>query len=365
MTAMARIWFFVAWLMLVVLFIPVSLKTSAQSGRVTSSPQSKPDPVLTPPVKPLEESEVKPNRPVDIDADVYRLVFPTHYEGYLLNGQHINVGPSTKKNFIQALDEAGALGFKVVSTVGGFPVAFGKRDDVQHEYALFQTKGNFWNKGGFEASYTHLSRQGFQLIAGLDVGERCEDFTPMGEMPYRECVYEDLFLAERQKGVDEPGREHRLAFTGPSFRNKTATALNKQIGDRLNEGYYPTFLLSKFEILLELTGKRNESVDKADVRVVASGSRDDLAKEVNEMAKQGYRLSMVNNKIALMRRNGADATPTSYVWLDATAEDFENQLTQMQEQGAIYLMTYPSDRKVKNKLIFEQKASGDNTRREY
>jgi len=275
------------------------------------------------------------------------------------------VGPSTKKNFIQELDEAGARGFKVVSTVGGFPVALGKRDDVQREYALFLTKGNFWNKGGFEASYTHLSRQGFQLIAGLDVGESCEDFTPMGAMPYRECVYTDLFLAERQKGVDETAREQRLAFTGPSFRNKTATALNKQIGDRLDQGYYPTFLLSKFEILLELTGKQNESVDKADVRVVASGSRDDLAKEVNEMAKQGYRLSMVNKKIALMRRNRADATPTSYVWLDATEEDFENQLTQMQEQGAIYRMTYPSDRRVKNKLIFEQKASGDNTQREY
>ena len=158
MTRIAKICFFVALLMLVVRFTPVSLKTSAQSGRVTSSPQSEPTPVLTPPIKPLEESEAKPNRPVDIDADLYRLVFPTHYEGFLLNGEHINVGPSTKKNFIQELDEAGARGFKVVSTVGGFPVALGKRDDVQREYALFLTKGNFWNKGGFEAHTSEWSR---------------------------------------------------------------------------------------------------------------------------------------------------------------------------------------------------------------
>jgi len=347
----------------VALLMPL-FSASAQSGRIPSSPQSKPSPVLTPPAKPVDVSEATPNRPVHIDADVYKLVFPTYYEGSILKGKPYQLSSSANQNFMKVLDEACTQGFRAVSMVGAFPIAIVKRGESRFEYALFQGVGPFWTKVGFEASYSLLSKQGFHLIDEFLDRRSCKDMTPDEPSSYPLCIDTYMFLVE--KGVNEPVKEQRLAFTGPSFSEKTATALNKQIGDRLAEGYYPTFLLSKFEILLERTGNGDErSVDKSDVKVLASGSRDDIATQVNDMAKQGYRLSMVNNKIALMHRNHANATTTSYVWLDATKQDFETRLTQLQEQDAIYRMAYPSDQGVRNRLIFEQKAVGDSTKREY
>jgi hypothetical protein len=366
MKKMARICLLILWLTLMVHFASLSVKTFAQSGRVPSLAQPFPTPDPTSAAKSQDEPGSNSMARVDPDADLYRLVFPIHYEGSFIKGRPYHAEPSTNENFIKELNEAGAQGFRIVSIVGGFQVALAKRENVQYDYALFLTKGYLWSKVGFESSYSRLSKQGYHLSADLFDGEFCQDMTPDGSTSYPLCTYTDMFLVERPRGFDEPIREQRLAFTGPSIGQKTEAALNKQVGDRLAEGFYPTFLLSKFEILIERASKiEDDSVTKADIQVVASASRDDLATKVNEKAQLGYRLSMVSNKIALMRRKPANATSTSYVWLDATKKDFETRLAQMAEQGAIYRMTYPGDRGLRNKLIFEQKASGDNTKREY
>ena len=90
-----------------------------------------------------------------------------------------------------------------------------------------------------------------------------------------------------------------------------------------------------------------------------------MEKKVAQLAKQGYRLALVNNGIAVMYLTPGAVKPCSYVWLEAKKKDFETQLAQLQARGAVYRMTYPSSEGIENKLIFEQTAAGDGMRREY
>jgi hypothetical protein len=267
---------------------------------------------------------------------------------------------------LKDLNQAGAQGFKVVAMAGGIQAALAKQEKGQYEYAQFQTKGYLWDKVGFEAAYSRLSKRGFHVVADVFGGKLCNDMFPGSGISETVCVYSDTFIVERRTDLDEPLRDQRLAFAGPSFSEKTATALNAQIGSHLAEGFVPTLLLSKFEVLLEQANSGDKRlIDKANLHVVASGHRDDIWNQVNQMAKHGYRLSLVGNRIGLMERNPANATPTSYIWLDATDSDFDKQLEQLQNQGAVYRMTYTSEEGRRDKLIFEQKVDGDNTKREY
>jgi hypothetical protein len=125
-------------------------------------------------------------------------------------------------------------------------------------------------------------------------------------------------------------------------------------------------VFSKWEILLTQTENTEEpSTGSPDVQVVMSLGLKDVKKRVSELAKQGYRLLLVNSGIAVMYRRSDTATPVSYIWLNAKGKEFEKELAQLQAQGAAYRMTYPDEEGKENNLIFEQKAVDDGTRREY
>jgi hypothetical protein len=63
--------------------------------------------------------------------------------------------------------------------------------------------------------------------------------------------------------------------------------------------------------------------------------------KINALARQGYRLSLVNKQVAVMYRRRGPVTPVSYVWVNATNKDFETRLARLQEAGAVYRATYP------------------------
>jgi len=91
-----------------------------------------------------------------------------------------------------------------------------------------------------------------------------------------------------------------------------------------------------------------------------------LETRVNDLAKQGYRLGLTNNQIAVMYRRSDSVGPVSYVWLETKKKEFEKKLMLLQEKGAVYRMKYPNEDGLENKLIFEQKAEDDDgKRREY
>lgn len=348
------------------------LNASAQSGRVVPAPQQ-PTPNPTSRDTLTKQSDARPKLVIDPGADEYKLVFPAGYEGkrfYRMDKERKELARATRSelsNFIEQLNKAGEQGYKLTSAVyRGFPVGIAKYDEVRHEYEGFDTTSNFFFAlGGFGDKYAELSRRGFRLADHFLISKYCEYIDPDNSGMGENCEFIRRFLFEREKGVEKPSL-HVLVGSGPGWRAKPGVELSTRIKEELAQGFYPTSVLSKFEILLEQTTKNDKPLtDKLDVRVVTSSSRDDVKDKVNELAKQGYRLALTNNGIAVMYRNGDPATPVTYVWLKAKDKSFEKQLSRLQESGAFYRMTYPDDDGEEARLVFEQQPVDEGQRREY
>ena len=84
------------------------------------------------------------------------------------------------------------------------------------------------------------------------------------------------------------------------------------------------------------------------------------------MALQGYRLALIHNQVAVMRRSRDTTAQVSYIWLDSLKKKtFERDLARLQDSGAIYRMTYPDGEGAEYELIFEQPSVDAGKRREY
>jgi hypothetical protein len=278
---------------------------------------------------------------------------------------------SRLKNFIEQLNNMGSQGYRLIFVTSGWnPNGVVKLDEVQYEYTWFETTSSFFfSKDGFEKKYAELSKQGYRLFEHFFIHGNCEPMDNDLTSGLETCEYKDLFLLERKKGVERPV-QYGIAFSGPGWKAKMGEVLTPQINEGIAKGLYPTHAFSKFEILLQQPTDKDEfPIDKPDVRVVTSKNfnwgSNDLEKKVNELGKQGYRLDLINHGIAVMYRHGDMTTPVSYIWLDAKKKDFEKQLKKLQEQSAVYRMTYPDKNGIENKLVFEQRVVDDGKRREY
>lgn len=292
---------------------------------------------------------------IDRDSDRYRLV--------LAGGSGSPVA-----NLTEQLNKAGEQCYRFISVVyhwesaSGYrvPIAIVERDDVQHEYASFAVAGQlaFIITGtGFEQKYRELAQRGFHLIDYHLIWVECD----------KDCGDDKEFLLERKKGVETP-TQFILAYSPVANpKARMGPELTEQLKEKQAAGFNPSYVFSKWEILLTKTAKSNEpSSDDPDVQVVTSSFRHDVREKVNDLAKQGYRLVLVNSGIAVMSRRSKDAKSVSYVWLDVDAKDFAKQLVELQGLGAVYQMPYPSREGVtKDKLIFELGAKDQARRREY
>lgn len=343
------------------------LSPAAQSGRVVKKPPA-PTPQSTPPGR----ADVKPN--IDSNSALYKLVFPAEFEGKInfKHGEEVALMDMTRRSrfdeFVKRLNEAGSQGYRLTSFIARYPsVALLKLDETQYEYEWFETNSRFaFFVGGFEARYAELTARGFRLADHSLLSRFCEDIDPDNSVGGEECRFKHLFLVERQKGAGTSGRFERVDSV-PVRGSKPAAELTTQVKERLAEGLYPTSLFSAFEVLVEQPAKGEERpAEEPDVQVVRASSfweRDNLEEKVNEQARLGYRLALVNKGIAVMYRRDEAAAPVTYVWLKATDKSFEKRLAQLQEGGAVYRMTYPDAEGDETRLIFEQGAGGG--RRQY
>jgi hypothetical protein len=351
---------------LAILSATVSLHVSAQSGRSTPPPSVTPSPGPATPGDPTAKSRPR----IDPSAPRYRLVFPTYFEGVFRKGELYYIGDEVNRarlsihdSFIEELNKAGAEGYRLISAAGAFPLAMVELDEVPYEYALFSTTGPMSVKTNFLGIYSWLAKRGYVLFADLLTGSHCEEINLLDSVSATTCTYSDLFLMGRAVGERKAG-EGRLAFAGDGWRQDTGPELTTKIQDRIAQGFYPTHLLSRFEILVEKVENDEQRSSNQEVRVITSGWRDDLKKKVEQLAKQGFRLALVNHGIAVMTRNSG-ATPVSYVWLDARKKNFEQELARLQAQGAAYRMIYPTEEGTQSNLIFEQTGSLGTVRHEY
>jgi hypothetical protein len=332
----------------------VSPAALSQSGKGMPAP-SKP----TPGPETASPNQTKRSFVVDRNAEPYKLVFPTR--------------PGLD-SFSEQLNKAGEQGYKLTSAVYRWqsagknayvaPVGILKLDEVQHEFAWFKTAStSLVAIDGFEQKYRELSQQGFRLVDQLLANAACDDGDPLGIILGGGCTINHLFLLERQKGVERP-KQFRLARSPPrpGFRTKMAAELTAQIKEKLVEGFIPTAVFSAWEILLTHADNSDDLIDNPDVRVVTSF---DVRGRVNDLAKQGYRLVLIDKRAAVMYRQAQSATPLTYISLKVEDKRFDERLAKLQESGAIYRMTYTGDSGVEDQLMFEQGPVADGQRHEY
>ncbi len=341
---------------LLLLAAVAQLSALAQSGRAVPAPPSKP--TASPEAVSPSRDQVKRSSAIDRNGETYKLVFPTR-PGLV--------------NFVEQLNKAGDEGYYLRSaayhrqpksastkTAYAFPVAILKLDEVQHEYAYFETSDKPARViTDFEQKYGDLAKRGFRLVAHLLLGKSCDD---------NGCdSYDYLFLLEREKSVEKP-TQFALARSNRYLTSKTITArLAAQIKEKLTDGFYPSDVLSEPEpaIVLAPTKTAEESSQgSGDLQVVLFCSADTRSRMISHLAKQGYRLDLIDTQAAFMYRQVQATAPITYTWLEVGDKGFDEKLAKLQANGAIYRMASPDDWGVKDQLVFEQGVD-DHQRAEY
>jgi hypothetical protein len=326
---------------------------TAQSRRGNPASSSTPTPT------PSENQGSGKQHSIDRNGEAYRLVYPTR--------------PGLE-NFVEQLNKAGDEGYYLTSAayhrqrksastrnVYAFPVAILKLDEVQHEYAYFETSGRpAVVIPDFEQKYGELAKRGFRLVAHLLLGKSCDD---------NGCEsYDYLFLVEREKSVERPA-QFILARSSRLLTIKNITArLAAEVKAKLTDGFYPSDLLSDPEPAIVLTPSKNtedSSAVSGDLQVVLFCSADSRKRMIGPLARQGYQLALIDTQAALMYRHMQAVSPFTYTWLEVGDKAFEEKLAKLQTSGAIYRMASPDDWGVKDQLVFEQGVDDQRQRAEY
>jgi hypothetical protein len=369
------------------LFISIVLRSPLRDASAQSGTQS-------PSTESPKQTDAKPNFVADTGADKYKLVFPLSYlkkiykdppkdkkekkareekEYFQWHKQNSEIHSSYRNSFIEQLNKAAAQSYRLIALDSPF-LGIVRQGNVQYEYAGFEmysySHGQFpkqYFKENFERGYVPLAGQGFSVIDHVFLRGRCIGFTKaegIGDDPSStSCEYYDFFLLERAKGVEIP-RQYRLAMHVNIWGLwGSGDKLTTQINNYRALGFNPILAISQNEILLQPVTDKTEFLPVGTEVKVVTGFK--LNKKVNELARQGYRMALIHDRIAVMYRNRDTTTPVSYIWLNARKKSFEQELARLQESGAIYRMTCPEYKGDSNILIFEQPAADVSKRREY
>jgi hypothetical protein len=369
----------ILWLSLAIALSPLGT-SSAQSGELA---QIRPTFSVSSSQSTASDSDLPPRHVLDSNADKYKLVFAREHEGkasYRLDkpadsAALIQATSSEFDNFVKQLNQEGAQGYKLISAVyGGFAVGMVEFDGVQHEYEWVMTDSLFSALSGKDDKYGRSAKRGFRLVDYFEINTFCPDYgadtSPGGDY----CQTRSLFLLEREKAAEKP-TPYALVYPTKDRQGSLTSWLTAQVKQKVAGGFFPTKLVSEYGILVEQEKKDQSSPDRQDLRVVSGINAGHPKSSVNELAKHGYRLALLNSRLALMNKDVRTTTPVTYVWLHTTTKknwrveprkrkDFEESLAHLQASGAVYRMVYENNQGY-SKLIFEQKAIDDGQRREY
>ena len=305
---------------------------SGQSGRAPLQPRRSSLPLTQP--KPPAESRLVIHR----DAPKYKLVF----------------GAGDFSDFIAQLNRHGEQGYKLKSITFGWQesdrnnyfrrtVAILQLDEIKYEYSWFETRSYwFWGIGSFEEKYAEVARQGFRLVEHFYSGGSCEP---------GDCELREIFVLERAKGV-VAAKEFRVAGIAPQRRMKIDPSA--ELSEGAGAGFYPTSLISKFQVLLEVVAEEDRPAEKPDVQWTNLESR------MKKLALEGYRLAFIYNEGIVIYRYPGASEPVRYVFLRTKPGKLEKALSALEQSGATYRT---ADRDPGgDRLIFEQPISNSGRR---
>ena len=342
---------------------------SAQSGRTPAPPTPTPSPTAT--------AEPAPKLVAAPDEEKYRLIHTPGWDGPLRPAadEADMVRHSRMNSFVARLNEAGARGYRLLSVVNGqMPVGVVMRGEVPYEYGWFEASVVVRSEADVLRVYTRFFNMyrkqaagGFRLADHFVTRRECGVFSTGFFRVEQRCLYRDLYLLERRKGDERPVPGHVAAVNPDTRPGRRGDELTARIKEGLAEGLRPAHALSRLAVLLEEPWAALAATDgAADYRVVTqTDDGRDFERDINELARQGYRMHLNNYGVAVMRRATADAAPAEYLWLDASEKGFARRLAEAQEAGAVYRMTAQDDERAETRLVFERTLAGAGRRRDY
>ncbi len=345
--------------LLVLALMPQSLRVAGQAGRKPPPPPESPTKADTPSGFVLD-----PNR------DEYKIIFPSGY------GQRVRftTGERARKqdaengwedyedSFLDQLNDAAARGYRLVSTALYPKVAIVRRDQMPHEYAIFETISPYYfSDAEFERSYSPFARKGFRVNECFYLWGGCD--TEFGSSIER-CEYRRVFVLERdeQEKTNKAGAYEILRPKLSFNAKKIESELTEQINSAGRRGLMPTNTLTRYEVLMQSPiRKGNMLPDEFEIQVAAGN----LKKRVDELARQGYRLMIrpFELDLSVMYRKKGSTAAASYIWI--REKRLEQELPRLEEQGAIYRTTYGCHGLWNGTMIFEQPGVTNGNRREY
>ena len=301
----------------------------AQSGR-TATPSPIPSALPITQTKPAAELRLL----IDRNAPEYKLVF----------------GAGDFKDFVAQLNQYGEQGYKLKSITFGWqksdkknyfrrPVAILQLDEVRYEYTSFETRSTwFWGIPAFYTAYAENARQGFRLVEHFYSGGLCAEAG--------DCELWNTFVLERPKGVTLPV-QFREAGGAPRKRMKIDST--GELNDRAASGFYPTSLISKFQILLEEVAEPDRPLTKPDIQWTNLESR------MKKLALEGYRLAFIHNEGIIVYRYPGSTESFRYIFKRTNPGKLEKELKTLEPTGATY-RTADRDQGG-DRLIFEMGSS--------
>lgn len=355
----------VLWLTLAIFLTPLLSSSAVLSGRVTQSPG---------PAAINTRTTVTPASKKSAASGVeYELIFPTRSVGTskTFKSEDEAVRASKFDAFIEQLNKAGAEGYRLASFVyaqSGLPVGVVKRTATRYEYTwLAVQRGYYWFgvAEGSEQKFVSLSHRGFRLADYAHIEFDCVTFDPLAvpaiaDPTGNSCSNVNVFLFEREVGVEKPARFAVLALGWLETQAPAVTELRR----KLAEGLFPKLVFAGYDIWFdEEAGAIRPWSGYPEIELVRYESSwwgSDINTRVNKLAKGGYRIGLTNWDTVVMYRNPGSGG-FNYHWVDAKKKSFEKGLARLQAKGAVYVTAYKDE----NKLIFERRLSDDGKRREY
>lgn len=338
-------------------------------------PAKSPDKKVDSPIKTSANLHFK----TDERSETFRFVYPTSYEGECHRekkypGRCLTAGEeaflqrarSGIENFIGQLNELGGQNYRLDTVKwGANPVGFVKPAEKQFEYAWLEIDSRFFSdKNGFAKEIAGFASRGFRIIEYKKLSRTCSytsEYQGMESIQNQTCNYIDVFLFEKEKPATEPPRQMLVRGDG-SWSGTAGEKLTKQIDEKLSEGFFPVAAAPNFELLLEhFADKAEFFAEKSELLAVESGKK----KKINELAKQGFRLELINDALALMIRREKNTVPVSYVWLKSKNKNFAGEFAALTGKGAVYHSSISNDFGAIEALVLEQSIEKPMRRREY
>ena len=295
--------------------------------------------------------------------------------------------------FIRELNKLGEQGYRLEMTTNvnfnpqkgfdGFQVvAVVKRDQKErYEYDWFEA----YQPGEVVTRIIHRAKEGFYFRDMLrfsytsctGCSKSIRDKSPTEEtldMLARINSFKkaNVFIMERRMGASER-RDYRVISGILGLGKKPTEELQTELDDKTAQGFRPVaFIVGSAppSILLERSETGSTSSSPAEYRVVRTDLGLDglFRKRVNRLAKEGFRLLLVNESHAVMSRIGDDKMRYTYEWFSALNKQFRNRMDAAVKLGSNFhsvAFAFQSIEYHERNLILEEGGATKESRVEY